>query len=98
MSGEIKLVINQDDMTFGELVEFEEVAGMSMDQMAKGEMSAKALLALVWISKKRDDPKFTLEEAKLLRVADVDFSGDPTQPAELEPLAKPATRRARKNS
>lgn len=97
-----KLSINPQDMTIGDLEDFEDVVGMSMDKAfkpvplldengervfekdAKGvlrpqttvELSTKALKALIWIVKRQDNPDFTLEDARKIKVSELELQGD----------------------
>ena len=63
------VVLDLDSMTLGELEVIEEVAGPEavMLLMAK-QMTTKALIAVAYVVKRRDNPEFTLEDAKALKV------------------------------
>ncbi len=64
------IVLDLDRMTLGELELIEEVAGADAAQlMMSGRMTAKALIAVAYVVKRRDDPAFTLEDAKAMKVA-----------------------------
>lgn len=70
-----------DDLTLGEVEQIEAITGVPVSQiLAKGGMTGTAVLAFAFVLRRRDDPRFTLEEARSLRWADVD-------------LAKPAPKR-----
>ncbi len=63
------IVLDLDAMTLGELEAIEEVAGAeAVKSMMAGQMTAKALIAVAYVVKRRDHPEFTLEDAKALRV------------------------------
>lgn len=67
--------IDFDDLTLGEADDFEQASGMSAQEAValaakKKPLPVKALIALVWIIKRRDDPKFTLEDARSIKVAE----------------------------
>lgn len=99
-----KLTIDPNAMTIGDLEDFEDVVGLSMDKAFKPvpvlddegnrvyaepddkgiarpemtvELSTKALKALVWIIKRQDDPNFTLEDARNVKVSELDIEGEP---------------------
>lgn len=63
------IVLDLDRMTLGELEAIEEVAGTdAVVAMMAGRMTAKALIAVAYVVKRRDDPAFTLEDARALKV------------------------------
>lgn len=63
------IVLDMDAMTLGELDEIEDVAGVeAVKSMMAGHMTAKALIAVAYVVRRRDDPDFTLEAAKALKV------------------------------
>lgn len=96
-SDSISVDFNPDDMTFGDMIDFEDVAGIPITALEKDQaISSRVLLAMVWIGARRDNPAFTIDEARALKVDQVNFT-DPTQPektGELQPL-KLAKQRAK---
>lgn len=63
------IVLDMDAMTLGELETIEEIAGTDAAKaMMSGQMSARALIAVAYVVKRRDHPEFTIEDAKALRV------------------------------
>lgn len=63
------IVLDMDAMTLGELEQIEEIAGAdAVKAMMGGQMRAKALIAVAYVVKRRDNPEFTLEDAKAMRV------------------------------
>jgi len=99
-----KLRFDPDDLTLGELEEFETATGKPLDEVmseqpvvgADGKpvrdkrgrplqqvrMTMKEVIALMWLIRRRDEPGFTLEDARKLRVADLNElelvqNGDP---------------------
>lgn len=102
------IVLNVDDLTIGDLEDFQEITGSPFDKALrpvvvldddgekvfdeKGrpvkevEFNPTVLKALVYISKRRDNPEFTLEDARNIKVADFALEGgdeeaDPTSAA-----------------
>jgi hypothetical protein len=70
--------INLDDLTIGEVIEIEEITGMAMDAMQDAAVpKGRMLQAMAYISRKRTDPDFTLEDALNLKLS-VDGDEDPT--------------------
>lgn len=63
------IVLDLDRMTLGELETIAEVAGADAARaMMAGEMSPKALIAVAYVVKRRDNPEFTIEDARALKV------------------------------
>lgn len=61
-----------ENLTTGELVDLEEIAGIDHVQMLmKGQATAKALMAIAYLMKRRDDPSFTLEQARQLKLSSI---------------------------
>ena len=67
------LDLNVDDLSLGDCIDVEEITGepvfLTFAAAQAGGMSAKAMTALVWVTKRRDDPTFTFEDAKGIRVS-----------------------------
>lgn len=81
----MKLRLDPDSLTFGDLEDFEDATGEKLLEAftgaAEGELSAKALIGLVWICKRQDDLEFTLDDARKLKLAEIEFEApepDPT--------------------
>lgn len=110
-----KLVVDPSNMTIGDLEDFEDVVGMSMDKAFKPvplldengekvmgepddkgrvrpvmtvELSTKALKALIWIIKRQSDSSFTLDDARNVRVSELELSG--ADEAAADPIAPDA--------
>lgn len=77
-------VFDLDSLTVEEVEILEEVTGVSMDEaFAPGRPKGRALRALAYISGRRADPEFTLEDAGKVRLALSGEAGrlDPPDPA-----------------
>ena len=99
----MEIRFNPDDMTIGDLEDFEDLVGKPFDEVVRpaprmeldpetGEMrrvfdekgrpqmqvrmSAKAIKALVWILGKKQNPEFTLEDARNVKVTALVLEGD----------------------
>jgi hypothetical protein len=93
-----KISINMDDLTFGELEQFEEVTGLVMSDAVKTEyvrdkdgrmvadpddpkgrpltetkMGVKAMMGMVFLSLRRDNPDITWEQVRQMKISDIDF-------------------------
>lgn len=83
----IVIRFDKDRMTFGEMVDFEDITGIPIDELSGMERpSSRVMLAIAYIGLKRDDPTITLDAVKAMDVSTVDFE-DPTEAAP-EPLRK----------
>lgn len=71
--------LDVDDLTIGDLEDFEDVVGeplMGFVGNTGKAMSAKVMKALVWITRRRDDEGFSLEDAAAVKVSALDWAGD----------------------
>ena len=74
--------IDIDDLTIGEVIQIEEITGMAMDAMQDSTApKGRMLQAMAYISRKRTDPEFTLEDALNLKLQ-VNADEDPTPGSE----------------
>ncbi|MBM7770897.1 hypothetical protein JOD54_001101 [Actinokineospora baliensis] len=77
------LRVRVDDLTVGEIDDIEEVIGASIDSIgAPGARKGKFLLALALVMKRRDDPTYTIEQARGLRIT-LDDSADAANPTRI---------------
>jgi hypothetical protein len=62
-----------DDITLGEIEEIEDYAGLPIQMIGDMEKvgTHKLRIALAWIVKRREDPKFTIEHAKKLKASEL---------------------------
>jgi len=74
--------MNVNELTLGDVAEVEELSGQPL--AALGDANApkgKLMIAIAWIIKRKEDPKFTYEHAKRLTMDEIEslFEVDPTQ-------------------
>ena len=70
--------IDINDLTIAEVVEIEERTGLPLDALGQADKpKGKMLQALAYISKRRDNPDYTWEEAGALRVSAAQSTPDP---------------------
>lgn len=91
----MKLSINPDDMTLGDMEDFEDATGVSLSKalspvpvldengnrvlddkgrpVKEANVTAKSLIALVWITTRRTNPEFTLADARNVKVTELEF-------------------------
>lgn len=64
--------MNVSDLTLGEVEEVENYAGLPLAALADPQASkGKLMVALAWVIKRKDNPSFTLHEAKQLTMEDI---------------------------
>ncbi|MDD2756230.1 MAG: hypothetical protein PHS80_11970 [Methanothrix sp.] len=68
----MQIALNVDDLTLGEIEEMEQAAGLKLSELGNG--SARSTIALIWISQRRIDPAFTLDDARALKVTELEFA------------------------
>lgn len=71
-----------NSLTLGEVETMEEIVGRDvMRELGQGTPSVKTLLALVYVVKRRDNPEFTLDDARKLKVAAIraEAAADPKE-------------------
>ncbi|CCF83649.1 hypothetical protein [Nitrolancea hollandica] len=77
----LNLNIDPNDFTLGDIEDFEAYCGQPFELLlGKGAVvSGKMLTALIWVIKRREDPSYTTEQARTIKLSD--FTQDPTLPA-----------------
>lgn len=61
------------NLTLGEIARIEEIAEQPIGDLANdSKPRARLMSALAFVLKKREDPKFTLEDAKALTMSDIE--------------------------
>ena len=73
------LNIDINDLTIAEVVEIEDLTGMPLDALGQTDKpKGRMLQALAYISKRRDNPDFTFEDAGALKITTTSSKPDPT--------------------
>ena len=68
--------IDPEDLTLREVDELESILGTGIDTaFSEGSPKAKAIAALVWITKRRDNPELTFDEVLDMNLKDVNLAG-----------------------
>ena len=71
--------IDINDLTIAEVVEIEERTGLPLDALGQADKpKGKMLQALAYISKRRDNPDFTWEDAGALKISTDSTPVDPS--------------------
>ena len=64
--------MNVNELTLGEVEEVENYAGLPLAALTDGNSpKGKLMVGLAWIIKRKEDPSFTLHEAKKLTMEDI---------------------------
>lgn len=79
------LTFDLDQLTLGDIVDIEDVAGISFQGLDMGKPPMKVVAALVWIFKRKQDPSFTYADARAMPVSEVNqlravATAEPTSP------------------
>lgn len=74
------VMIDPDQLTLGEVEDFEQAAGQSIGTILGGQLNGKALVALVWVMKRRDNAAYTLEDARKVRLGQFSRTSAPDPP------------------
>lgn len=80
--------IDLNDFTLGEIEEIEATAGVAFTELFKSNKSGLAMAACLWITKRRDDPGYTLEVAKTAKLAEIEFKSPDVDPTDGNGSAK----------
>ena len=66
-----------NSLTLGEMEKVEEITGrpisLVLASMGAGELSAKAITAFVFVTQRRTNPEFTLDDARAASFSDLTF-------------------------
>lgn len=81
MAEQVTVSIDPNTLKLREVSLIEEITGQPLSSLFDGApMSAKAVIALVTVLKRRENPEFTVAEAEEFAIGDINFSeasGDP---------------------
>lgn len=75
----MSLIVKLDDLTIGDLDTVEDISGATLDDIQEGNIRAKTVAALVFVTQRHANPDYTLEDALKVRIADVDVDARPTK-------------------
>ncbi len=74
------LDVDISELTVGEIIEIEELTGMPLDALGQADKpKGKMLAALAFVSKRRENPKFTWEDALELKITTSQTEVDPSE-------------------
>lgn len=72
----MKITINLDDLTLGDLADMEDVSGVSLTGINLGSPPVRVIPALVWIQQRRTEPGYTYEMARAIKLSELEFAGE----------------------
>lgn len=78
-----KLIIDLEQLTLGDLEEIERLAGAdAMGQLFSGQIRASVLVPLLYVYKRKSDPAYTIEDARAVKVTELDVDLREPNPTE----------------
>ena len=78
----MQLLVDVNELTLGEVEELEELTGMAIEDFGPGmKFTAKIAVAFVYITQKRINPDYTIEDARKVKLAEVDVEVPPPEKA-----------------
>ena len=88
---EEKILFDLDNMTLADLEKLEEAADAPVSaiiqSLAGGLLTARMIAAIVWISRQKTNPAFTLEDARAMKIGEVAFATPEREPEPNPPAA-----------
>lgn len=83
--------IDPSELTLGDIADLEEHVGIPGSEifvkLSAGDWSAKMFEGMAWVAGRRDNPEFTLEAARKLRMSEIEIVGPEEDD---DPLEEPA--------
>jgi hypothetical protein len=67
--------IELEDLTLGEAEELETLTGVTLESIASGRPPVKVLTALLYLVNRRDNPDFTMDDARSIKIAQLEQDG-----------------------
>lgn len=74
----MSITIDVNDLELGEVEFFEEESGLTLGDLQSGVMTTKAIVALVCVIKRRDNPDFSMDDARKVKLSEFNLEADPT--------------------
>lgn len=71
------ILLDVSQLTVGDVEDIEEICGKQLDELDFKTPSAKLMKAIIYINGRRDNPDFTLEEARQVKLAEVKLVENP---------------------
>lgn len=76
----MEIVLDVNQLTVGDVEDIEDICGKPFEELDFENPSAKLMKAVIYVNGRRDNPDFTLEDARQVRLGDVTLKeSDPPQ-------------------
>lgn len=72
--------IDMNELTAGDVEDIEEYAGLSFTEMNESGFPGKGMTALIWVTQRRTDPSFTIEQARAVKVSKINVKTNGVDP------------------
>ena len=76
----MKITVDINTATLGEIEQFEADAGLTWDEFTAGTSSVRTTMALICLQERRKNPKYSLDDARKLKVSEIEFETDDEEP------------------
>lgn len=82
------LVLDTAKLTMGDIEDIEEYAGkpigeiLASDAIGNVKVSGRSLTAIVWVLKRKENPAFTIDDARNTELGSFDLSTTPVDPTD----------------
>jgi len=87
----MNIELDLDALDLGEVDFIERESGLTINDLAAGEMNTRALMAVIVVLQRRTNPHYSMEDAAKLKVSDIEVERvDPTPEASETETPKPA--------
>ena len=74
----MSITIDVNDLELGEVEFLEDESGLSLYELQDGNMTSKAVIAIVCLVKRREDPNYTMDDARKVKLSELEVGTDPT--------------------
>ena len=76
----MKITVDMNTATLGEIEQFELDAGLMWDEFTAGKRSVRTTMALICLQERRKNPKYSLDDARKLKVSEIEFETEDEEP------------------
>lgn len=85
----MRIDVDLSTVTLGEIEKFESDAGMEWDEFTAGKSGVRATLALICLQERRRIPDYTMDDARAVKLADIEIvEEEPSPPTPRKRAAK----------
>ena len=87
----MRITVDLNTATLGEIERFEMDAQISWDEFTSGKSSIRATMALICLQERRKKPDYTMDDARKLKVSDIEIDDEPDPPTQRKRTSKAAS-------